>query len=135
MYKNKCHLCKIAFLVIYPRVQEGHFPTALCCAPFTRCCFSAPLAGEGQTVYSHSGNRLQTLINHSKITGLNFNFLPRCKFCRPTCAQACNSGNKFNDNSVVMKAEGGEVIKSDPALRESTHKTQIKMGHRSGCSH
>lgn len=34
-----------------------------------------------------------------------------------------------------MEAEEGEVIKSGPAYWESTHKTQIKMGHRHGCSH
>lgn len=61
--KNRCHLCNMAFLVIDTRAQEGHLLPAFCCAPFTPCCASAPLPGEGQTVYSCSGNK--TLINHS----------------------------------------------------------------------
>lgn len=87
--KNRCHLC--------------HPPS-----------FSVPLPGEGQTACGRSGNRLQTPVDHSKTTGLDFSSL---------------SESVFNDSGVfvvvvvvVVAAEGGEVIKSDPALWEPTRK-------------
>lgn len=135
----------MAFLVIYPRVQEGHFLTALCCTPFAPCSFSPAFPGEGQNIYSRSGNPLANTNQPLRDHRPEIEFPPLVEILQGQLV--CRTRNSENSRSlmivmflllmflVVMEGEGGEVLKSDPALWESPHKMQIKIGQRSGCSH